>query len=73
MDRKEKRETTMKKRIEIIKEFARQMGYETYEDDYMNYMNNRPCYCIELVGTSDSEGNSYAWAWYTDTYEELFF
>lgn len=59
----------MKRKIEIIKRFAKDMGYEIEESRY-NY-HNRPCYMIELIGTSDSEGNYYSWAWYIDKEEEI--
>lgn len=61
----------MNHRIAIIKDFANKMGYKTYEEDYTHGFNGRPCHCISLEGTSDSEGNEYAWAWYRDTYEEF--
>lgn len=70
-NRKEQRMEEMNRRIAIIKDFANKMGYEPYEDDYTHCHNGRPCHCIELGGTVDSEGNSYSWAWYRDTYEEL--
>ena len=69
--KKAQRKEFMEKRIAIIKDFAEKMDYEVYELNYSNYINNRPCYSIELGGTSDSEGNCYSWAWYTDTFEEF--
>ena len=61
----------MENRIAIIKDFANKMGYEIYESKYNHCYNDRPCYSIELIGTSDSEGNPFAWAWYLDTKEEF--
>lgn len=78
--KKDKKKTTMKetmeKSIEIIKNFAESMGYETIEYDYTTYAryskeNNRPAHAIELIGTYDCEGEPYTWAWYTDTYTEI--
>ena len=47
------------------------MGYTTNETKYKHGFNNRLCYMIELIGTSDSEGEPYSWAWYLDTKEEV--
>ena len=66
-----KRYFTAQERMEYIREFAKNMGYTVFEENYEHYDNNRPCHSIELVGTADSEGNSYSWAWYTDTWEEF--
>ena len=62
-------EKEMPKRIKIIKEFAEKMGYTIFEEVYKK--NNRPCYSIELLETSDIEGNPYSWEWYLDTGEEI--
>lgn len=70
-NRKEQRMEEMNRRIAIIKDFAKKMGYETYEEDYDHCSNGRPCHSISLEGTADSEGNEYSWAWYRDTYEEF--
>lgn len=59
------------KRLMIIRKFAEQMGYGINESDYTHCFNNRPCHSIELLGTCDSEGDPYSWAWYTDTWEEF--
>lgn len=59
---------TILKELEIIKKFAKEMGYNYFIDEYDNCENGRPMLSIELNGTSDSEGNPYSWAWYTDTY-----
>lgn len=61
----------MKKEIAYIKEFAEKMGYDTNEYKFTHCENHRPCYCIELVGTCDSEGEAFQWSWYLDTEEEL--
>lgn len=61
----------MEKKIEIIKEFAKKMGYITKETKYKHAFNNRPCYMIELIGTLDGEGEPYSWAWYLDTKKEI--
>lgn len=66
-----KRYFKAQERMEYIREFAKNMGYTVFEENYEHYDNNRPCHSIELVGTADSEGNSYSWAWYTDTWEEF--
>lgn len=58
----------MKEKIEIIKDFAKKMGYTI--DEYKFEYEGRPCYGIELLETCDTEGNSYSWAWYLDTGEE---
>ena len=62
----------VKEKVNFIKDFAKNMGYDTYEDYYTVWKNNRPAYSIELGGTSDIEGNPYSWAWYTDNWEEMF-
>ena len=67
----EKRKDFMNERIAIIKDFARKMGYEIIEQEYSHCSNGRPCYLIELGGTCDAEGDSYGWAWYMDTFEEV--
>lgn len=59
----------MKEKIEIIKDFAKKMGYTAIEDKYT--YKGRPCYSIELLETGDIEGNPYSWAWYLDTGEEM--
>jgi len=59
----------MKEKIEIIKDFAKKMGYKTREYNYI--WNGRNCLGIELLGTLDSEGNPFEWAWYLDTKEEI--
>ena len=59
----------MKEKIKIIKDFAKKMGYKTREYNYS--WNSRKCHSIELLGTSDSEGNPFEWAWYLDTEEEI--
>lgn len=66
-----KRYLKAQERMEYIREFAKNMGYTVFEENYEHYDNNRPCHSIELVGTADSEGNSYSWAWYVDTWEEF--
>lgn len=67
----EQRMMKANQRIKYIKQFAKNMGYEAWEDDYTSWKNNRPCHSIELAGKQDSEGNPYCWAWYTDTWEEM--
>ena len=67
----EQRYLEAQKRIDCIRKFAKDMEYEVFEQDYIHCYNNRPCHSIELMGTSDSEGNSYSWAWHTDTWEEF--
>ena len=57
----------VKEKVNFIKDFAKNMGYDIYEDYYISYLNNRSAYSIELGGTSDGEGYPYSWAWYTDT------
>ena len=74
--KKEKRKELAEKRIEIIKRFASEMGYTTWEEDYIastfrGHRDDRPAHIIELSETADNEGNPYAWAWYTDTWEEM--
>ena len=69
--KKAQRKALMNKRIAIIKSFAWKMDYEILERYYNHCDTDRPCYSIELVGTYDSEGNPFAWAWYTDSYEEF--
>ena len=71
MSKKEKRYLEAHKRMEYICRFAKEMGYSTHMEEYNHSINNRPCVAIELVGTWDSEGNAYSWAWYTDTWEEF--
>ena len=61
----------MEKKIEIIKDFAKKMGYTIQETKYEHNFNNRPCYMIELIGTLDSEGEPYSWTWYLDTKKEI--
>lgn len=61
----------IKEKVNFIKDFAKNMGYNIYEDYYKSWINNRPAYFIELCETSDSEGNPYSWAWYTDTWDEI--
>ena len=61
----------VKRKINAIKTFAKEMGYKTKENKYKDYENNRPCYSIELIGTSDCDGNPYAWAWYTDNWKSI--
>lgn len=61
----------LEKKMEIVRAFAKQMEYTTREYNYTHYLNGRPCVCIELNETSDSEGESYSWCWYTDTGEEI--
>ncbi len=61
----------MKERIAYIKDFAKKMGYEISEYKYTHCDNGRPCLCVELIGTCDSEGNPFVWAWYLDTEEEF--
>lgn len=67
----EKRYQKAQERIDCIRRFAKDMGYTAFEENYNDYHNGRPCHSIELTGTCDSEGNSYSWAWYTDTWEEF--
>ena len=71
MNKKEKRHLNAQKRTEYIYRFAEEMGYETHVEEYHHCINGRPCIAIELIGTCDSEGNAYSWAWYTDTWEEF--
>lgn len=71
MKKSEKRKEFMNERIAIIKDFAEKMGYDIIEQKYSHCRDDRPCYSIELGGTYDSEGNSYIWAWYMDTFEEI--
>lgn len=66
-----KRYLKAQERMEYIREFAKNMRYTVFEENYEHYDNNRPCHSIELVGTADSEGNPYSWAWYTDNWEEF--
>lgn len=61
----------MKKRISCIKKFAEEMGYAINEENRDSLFNNYPYYSIKLVGTYDSVGSSFEWAWRLDTYEEL--
>ena len=63
----------MEEKLKIIREFAKKMGYEVCEEEYKQYgrPDGRPMYSIELIGTSDSEGNPYVWTWYLDTGEEM--
>ena len=70
MKKIDKRKTEMFRKINIIKDFAKKMGYDYCISEYNNCDNGRPMICIEIIGTCDSEGNYYNWAWYTDTYEE---
>lgn len=65
----------MKKKIEIIKDFAKKMGYTVIESEY-EYKSwhggkSRPSHWVELLQTSDVEGNPYSWGWYLDTGEEI--
>ena len=68
---KSKRYLEAQKRISYIHDFANKMGYTIIKDTYHHCENSRPCLSVELAETHDSEGNSYAWAWYTDTWEEF--
>ena len=73
--KREERKKLAEKKIEIIKQFATDMGYETWEEDYTTSAcfrdGGRPAHSIELDGKYDCEGNPYCWAWYTDTWEEM--
>ena len=69
-NKKEIRKEKMNERISYIKEFAKKMGYSINDYEYENCINSRPSRSVELLGTSDVEGNPYGWAWYIDTYEE---
>lgn len=71
-----KNKTTVKnnlpyKKIEIIKQFAKDMGYKTETYYYNHYYNQKRCFEISLCGTWDSEGNPYSWAWYVETGKEV--
>lgn len=70
MEKINKRIEKMNKRIEIIKDFAKKMGYSINDYKYENCDNNRLSRCVELIGTADIEANPYSWNWYLDTYEE---
>ena len=59
------------KKINTIKNFAKDMGYTPIVSHYTHCINKRPCISIALSGTSDNEGYAYIWAWYEDTYEEI--
>lgn len=59
------------KRMNYIFNFAKEMGYSVLKSEYEHCKNHRPCVSLELSGTWDSEGNPFAWAWYTDTWEEF--
>lgn len=61
----------MLNKIEIICDFAKKMGYEAIVDQFRHIYTGRPVYSIELIGTVDSNGYPYCWAWYTDTWEEV--
>ena len=65
MKRIKSRNTAVEKKIAIIKDFAAKMGYtaEVFENDH--------CRGVELVETSDSEGNPYSWAWDVKTWREI--
>lgn len=66
-------------KIDAIKDFASKMDYEINEYNYTYARNwpcdkgkyGRPCYCIELIGTCDSEGDPYSWSWFVDTGTEV--
>ena len=66
-----KKKAEMERKIEIIKKFAKDMGYTYGTHTYKDYDNERPCFCISLEETEDGDGYPYAWAWYTDTYDEI--
>ena len=66
-----KKVSKMEERIAYIKNFAEKMGYKISEHKYNHNINGRPCFCIELIGTWDAEGEPFAWAWYLDTEEEF--
>ena len=62
----------VEKKVNIIREFAKKMGYTTTEEYYTvssggwsvePKYHNTDAFYIELNGTSDSEGNPYSWAW----------
>lgn len=67
------------KQLNIIREFAKKMGYETGEEYYTAQIWNRktgpfesfPAYSIEIYDKVDSEGNPYYWAWSMITGEEF--
>ena len=63
----------IQEKLKIIREFAKKMNYEICEGEYREYgyPDGRLCSSIELLGTSDSEGNPYIWAWYLDTGKEM--
>lgn len=67
-----KKKAEMERKIEIIKKFAKDMGYTYGAHTYKDYFDNkRPCFCISLEETEDGDGNPYGWAWHTDTYDEI--
>lgn len=66
----EKRCAEAYRKMNAIIQFAKEMGYETYQEDYHAYDDDRPCHSIE-INKYDSEGNPYSWVWYTDTWEEM--
>ena len=59
-------------KIEIIKKFAKDMGYTIDTYYYTHCFNGKKCFGIELIGTSDAEGNPYSWAWYVETGQEVY-
>ena len=61
----------VQKQLITIRRFAKEMGYKTCESNYEHPINNRQCHYIELLGTWDSDGEPFTWAWYTDTWEEV--
>ena len=61
----------MEEKLRIIREFAKAMDYEINEYDYIHCRNKRKCHSIELIGTHDSEGDAFSWAWYLDTGEQI--
>lgn len=71
MDKITERAKIAKQRANIIRDFAKKMGYTVSTDNYKHSTNKRPIYIMELLETYDSVYNPYCWAWYTDTWEEI--
>lgn len=59
------------RKVKAVRKFAEEMGYDTDSWYYTHFDNDRPAFVIVLLGTFDSEGNPFDFAWYMDTGEEI--
>lgn len=68
---KDIKKAEMERKISVVKNFAKEMGYAITESTYYHSGNNHPIYLIELNEVWDKNRECYSWGWYTDTYEEV--